>query len=108
MQMNWNGLYLDEPRWKVGLNFAIVGLLLQLAIWVIQRPAVGSALNGLFFLSLGWTLTQTQQILHPPSPIMESDSLNIRIFFIVLLVLVLHSGWFFTMGIRQTMDPSAE
>ena len=29
MQANWNGLFLDEPRFRVPLNFAIIGVLLQ-------------------------------------------------------------------------------
>ncbi len=108
MQMNWNGIYLDEPRWRLGVNFAIVGILLQAAIWVIRRPAVGSAINVLFAALLGWSLLHTQQIMHPSSPIMTSDSVRIRSFFIVLLILFLHSGWFFTQGVRQMMDESNE
>jgi hypothetical protein len=30
MQANWNGLYLAEPRWRIGLIFAIGGLLMQI------------------------------------------------------------------------------
>jgi hypothetical protein len=31
MQANWNGLFLDEPRWRLALNFSVVTVLLQLA-----------------------------------------------------------------------------
>ena len=37
MQANWNGLFLDEPRFRLPLNLAIVGLLLQVG-WPSFRP----------------------------------------------------------------------
>jgi hypothetical protein len=48
MQTSWNGLYLAEPRWRLGVRFAVVAILLKAAITVIRRPPVAAALNGAF------------------------------------------------------------
>jgi hypothetical protein len=39
MQTNWNGLFLAEPRWRLALVFAVSGLLLQLGLALLDRPA---------------------------------------------------------------------
>jgi len=39
MQTNWNGLFLAEPRWRVGLAFAVAGVLLQIAALLLPRRA---------------------------------------------------------------------
>jgi hypothetical protein len=93
MQANWNGLYLAEPRWRIGLDFAIIGLLIQGAILLIQRPAWASCLNVAFFISLSWALSQAKQVMHPPSPILSSGSLVIRGFFAVLIAMCLFAAW---------------
>ena len=39
MHENWNGLFFDEPRWRVPFTFAVSGLLLQLGLsaWQVAR-----------------------------------------------------------------------
>jgi hypothetical protein len=93
MQLNWNGLFLEEPRWRVGMDFAIVGLLFQLALVLIQRPIWGSILNLIFGSALVWSLANTEQVMHPSSPILTSTSLSIKGFFALLLALCLAAGW---------------
>jgi hypothetical protein len=99
MQANWNGLYLAEPRFRIGLDFAIIGVLLQAAILIIGKPRVSSALNLSFFLALAISLSQTEQVMHPPSPIMTSNSLLIRGYFLGLLLVALASGASLTLWI---------
>jgi len=94
MQMNWNGLFLQEPRWRVSFDFLIVGILFQLAILFIQKPVIGSILNFTYISALGWTLLQTDQVMHPGSPITSSGSSTIQIFFVILLALCILAGWF--------------
>jgi hypothetical protein len=89
MQANWGGLYLLEPRWRLAVNFAIVAVMIQAAIWIMQNWAAASALNAIFILALAWGLSGSEQVMHPPSPILDSDSLMIRIFFFLLLMLCL-------------------
>jgi len=92
MQANWNGLYLAEPRFKVGLDFAVIGLLLQIAILVLRDPRLASALNLAFVIALGWSISGAQQVMHPDSPIFSSDSVSIRVFFLLLLLASVLSG----------------
>ena len=96
MQANWNGLYLAEPRFKVGLDYAVIGLLLQLAILVLHDSRTGSALNLAFAIALAWSISSAEQVLHPSSPIFSSDSISIRIFFLLLLLASLLAGWMLT------------
>jgi hypothetical protein len=93
MQASWNGLFLEEPRWRIGVNFAVGGLLLQVAILVLRRPEWGSALNILFAAGLAAALASAGRVMHPPSPIAESGSALIRGFFFALLVVCLLACW---------------
>lgn len=92
MQLNWNGLFLDEPRWRVAIDFAIVGILLQIAIVIFQRARWGSLLNIAFISALGFVLVQTDQVMHPNSPIASSNSVSIQGFFGILTVLCITAG----------------
>lgn len=89
MQANWGGLYLLEPRWRLAVNFAIVAVLIQAAILIMQNRSAASALNAIFILALAWGLSGSEQVMHPPSPILTSDSMMIRVFFFLLLILCL-------------------
>ncbi len=101
MQANWNGLYLAEPRFKIGLDFAVIGLLLQAAVLIIGRPRVASLLNLSFFIALTITLSRAEQVMHPPSPILTSDSLLIRSYFFILLAVAVGAGAFLTLWIGE-------
>ncbi len=89
MQLTWGGLYLDEPRWRVPFTFGVVGLLLQVGLWLASVPWLSSAANVGFGAALWWSLGGLQNILHPDAPIAQSDSTRIQFFFILLLVLTL-------------------
>jgi hypothetical protein len=93
MQTNWNGLYLSEPRWRLALIFAITGILLQTGLALLEDPAWASAGNLGFLIALIAGLRATQNVMHPPSPILDSESRLIQIFFFVLLAFVLFAGW---------------
>lgn len=97
MQANWNGLFLDEPRFRLGLTFAIFGILLQLGVTFLERPAATSLANVLFFLALWIAQRRTAYVLHPPpSPIFSSESLLLRVYFIILVLLTALAAWFLT------------
>lgn len=93
MQANWNGLYLAEPRFKVAVDFAIAGTLIQLALLLLRNARWGSMMNVLFFTALWVTLRTAEQVMHPPSPILTSESIAIRIFFFFLVGLCLLAAW---------------
>lgn len=89
MQTNWNGLFLAEPRWRLGLVFAVGGLLLQVGVALIEDPAWASAANLVYFLLLLLALHSTENVMHPASPILGSEAWRIQLFFSVLLALTL-------------------
>lgn len=92
MQANWNGLYLDEPRWRVPFSFAITGLLLQIGLSV-QKPSWSSAANVAFAIALFAGLNGMDYILHPVSPVLDSDSLSIKLFFGGLIAILALLAW---------------
>lgn len=98
MQANWNGLFLDEPRFRLPLNLAIVGLLLQIGLSFF--PLVWNSLGNLIFtaaLILGMQRIQT--VLHPESPIFQSSASGIQayfalqVIFLILAAIQLGRGW---------------
>lgn len=108
MHVNWNGLFLDEPRWRIGIDFAIIGTLFQLAALVTQSQALASALNIIFVFSLGFSLGRAEQVMHPPSPITSSGSVLIEGFFALMLVVCLLAGWQLSRGLQRILTTGHE
>jgi len=93
MQTNWNGLFLAEPRWRLAIIFAIGGLLMQIGLSLLENPAWASALNLVYLVLLLISLQTTEQVLHPSSPVLNSDAWRIQLFFGGLLLLILLVAW---------------
>jgi hypothetical protein len=93
MKTSWNGLYLSEPRWRLALIFAVTGLLLQTGLALLDTPAWTSAGNLLYIAVLLVTLANTPNVMHPPAPVLNSDSLLIRGYFFVLLAIMSLAAW---------------
>ncbi len=92
MQTNWNGLFLAEPRWRMAAIFAIAGLLLQAGLSFL--PVVWSAgLNLAYLAALLGVLQATENVMHPPGPMLESEFGRIQIFFAGLTLLMLLAAW---------------
>ncbi|MFN2151605.1 MAG: hypothetical protein ACK2T5_08420 [Anaerolineales bacterium] len=92
MQTNWNGLFLSEPRWRLAMIFSITGLLLQLGLCFL--PAIwASASNFVFVITLLAVLQATENVMHPPGPMIESEFGRIQIYFIMLIGLLLFAAW---------------
>jgi hypothetical protein len=106
MQANWNGIFLAEPRWRLAFDFAVTGIFLQLAIPLLKRPDWASVINILFLVTLLFSLTQTEQIMHPPSPIMSSNSITIQAFFLGLLIMCLLSAWQLARWLKFRLKPA--
>jgi hypothetical protein len=85
MQINWNGLFFDEPRWKVPFTFAVIGILLQAGLLFINSPWITSLSNVLFASTLMFNLMRMDTVLHPDSPVFSSGSSGIKLIFIFLL-----------------------
>jgi hypothetical protein len=100
-QMNWGGIFWDEPRWRVPFIFGVVGLLLQVGLILMEDLRLASAVNLGFGAALWWALGNVQNVLHPDSPILQSDAVRIQAFFAVLLVLSLVFGGILTWLLLQ-------
>ena len=87
MQMNWGGLYFDEPRWRIPFTFAVTGVLLQAGLWLLGKPVVTSLANSLFAAALFRGLFGAENVMHPDSPVFTSPSTTIRLYFGILLIL---------------------
>ena len=97
MQANWNGLFLAEPRFRLAVTFAVVGVLLQLGLWIINLNWLTSTTNFIFIILLLFEFSRAQYIMHPPpSPIFNSGNWQIIGFFIVLNLIVWLAAYFMT------------
>jgi hypothetical protein len=92
MQANWNGLFLDEPRFRTPLNLAIVGLLLQVGLLFLPQWWTSVA-NLLFGAVLLFTMQGADSVLHPESPIFSAEAGGIRLYFFGVLLLLSLAGW---------------
>lgn len=101
MEANWNGLFLAEPRWRLGLTFAIAGLLLQSGLALVGNPAWAAAFNVIYAFFLMLSLQTTEQVLHPSNPIFGSDAWRIQLFFVALFVIALIAAWQLTRWFRS-------
>ena len=88
-QINWGGIYWDEPRWKAALAFGVASILIQIALVLFDFPLITSSANLVFGGALFGTLANIQNVMHPESPIFSSGSTLIKVFFLALLILSL-------------------
>jgi hypothetical protein len=102
MQANWNGLFLAEPRFSLALTFAIVGLLLQLGLWVINTGWLTSIANLAYIVILLFSFSRAQYVMHPPpSPIFNSGNWQIIGFFIMLNLFTWLAAYFMVEAFRS-------
>ena len=106
MQANWSGLFLSEPRFRLALTFAVVGLLLQIGLWLVNRLWLTSLSNLFFLIALWLTFASAEYVMHPPpSPIFNSGNVGIQLFFASLNLLVLVAAYFLAgYFLTQTSD----
>jgi hypothetical protein len=97
MQANWNGLFLAEPRFRIALTFAVVGVLLQVGLWIIDNHVLTSIANIAFIIALRVIFASAANVMHPPpSPIFNSGLWNIIIFFVLLNIFAWLAAYFLT------------
>ncbi len=97
MRTNWNGLFLAEPRFRLALTFAIVGVLLQAGLWVFSNKLLTSAANVAFIIVLRAIFATAANVMHPPpSPIFNSGNYAIIGFFVGLNILTWLAAYFLT------------
>lgn len=91
-QVNWGGIFWDEPRWRIPFMFGVVGVLLQIGLALIDDYRIASFANLIFGGALWWLLGSIQNVLHPDSPIAQSGALDIKVFFGLLVLISLVFG----------------
>jgi len=92
MESNWNGLFLSEPRWRMAAIFAIAGVLLQLGLSFLP-VSWASFWNLAYVITLFIVLRVTENVMHPPSPMLQSDAWRIQSFFGGLTILLILATW---------------
>lgn len=102
MQVSWNGLFLAEPRFHIPLNFAIIGLIFQVATTLIANPSLSGLVNFMFAGGLFGALGGAEYILHPQMPILNSQAGVLRYVFFALVILLCGAcwslaGWFYSL-----------
>ncbi len=101
MESNWNGLFLSEPRFRLAMTFAIVGLLLQAGLWILNTDWLTSAANIAFIVVLRVVFSTASNIMHPPpSPIFNSGNFVIIGFFLALNLLTAAAAFFLALWMR--------
>ena len=112
METNWNGLFLAEPRFRLAMTFAVVGLLLQIGLWLLDNKMLTSAANIAYIVVLRVVFATAQNIMHPPpSPIFSSGDWRIIGFFVALNVLTWLAAYFLTrwlLSIQRTNDSASQ
>jgi hypothetical protein len=95
MQSNWNGLFLAEPRFRLALTFAVVGVLMQTGLWMIANKLLTAAANIAYIIVLRAIFAVAANIMHPPpSPIFNSGNYVIIFFFVGLNLLTWLAAYF--------------
>ncbi len=112
METNWNGLFLAEPRFRLAMTFAVVGLLLQIGLWILDNKALTSAANIAYIVVLRVVFATAQNIMHPPpSPIFSSGNFSIIGFFVALNLLTWLAAYFLTrwfLSIQRIGEPAIQ
>lgn len=101
MQTSWNGLYLAEPRFRLAVIFSISGLLLQIGLSLLDRPVWTSLANVLYCAALFLAIANTRNVMHPPSPILDSNAVRIQVYFAALVAMTLLAAWQVARGWRS-------
>ena len=84
----WGRLYLDDPSFQNAFRILAVALIAQALIWLRSRSAwLAGLLNAGVFAFLVLQLVATQKFMHPRSPIGDSNSLLIQLYFYLLTAL---------------------
>ncbi len=97
MQTNWNGLFLAEPRFRLAMTFAVVGVLLQIGLWLMNTSWLTSLANLIFIIVLRYVFSNAAYVMHPPpSPIFNSGLTGVISFFVVLNFLAILAAFFLT------------
>jgi len=87
-QSAWGRVALDDPSFLKAFRVLAAALIVQVMIWLWVRPAwLQSLLNIAPFILVTLQLSRPERIMHPESPIGNSESLLIQVYFYTLSAL---------------------
>jgi len=89
MKINWNGFFFDEPRWKIPFTFAVIGLMLQFGLYLVNTNWITSLSNFIYGSALIFNLVNMDSVLHPGSPVFSSESSEIKLVFTLLFAVTM-------------------
>jgi hypothetical protein len=97
MQANWNELFQGEPRFRIAVIFAVIGVVIQIGLSLLARPAATSLANFAFFIALWLANSQAGYVVHPsPAQVYNSGNLSLQLYFIGLVFLTMATAYFMT------------
>jgi hypothetical protein len=79
-RMAWNAVFLAEPRYTTAFRVLAAGIIVQVMVWLVNRPIVSSGLHAVLAGAIWELLLTTPSLLHPNSPILRSTP-SIQFFF---------------------------
>ena len=88
--------------------FAITGILLQLGLSFL--PVIWASVGNLvYIITLFIFMQATENVMHPPGPMLESEFGRIQIFFLIINGLLIFAAWqvarlFFQLESRKMKD----
>jgi hypothetical protein len=84
----WGHVFLEDPSFQNAFRILAIALVAQVVIWLRPSPSwLAGLLNGGVALFMILQLASTQKLMHPQSPIGDSNSLLIQLYFYLLSAL---------------------
>jgi hypothetical protein len=97
MQTNWNELFSSEPRFRIAVVFAAIGVLLQMGLSLLAKPAATSLANFAFFLALWIANSQVAYLTHSSFSLIAISGIpSLQLFFVGLVFLTAAGAYFMT------------
>jgi hypothetical protein len=79
-RMAWNAVFLAEPRYTTAFRVLAIGIIVQVIVFLFNRPVISSALHVVQAVVMWVMLLTTPSLLHPDNPILRSAP-SIQFFF---------------------------
>jgi hypothetical protein len=84
----WGHVFLEDPSFQNAFRILAVALIAQVIIWLRPNPSwLAGLLNAGVSAFMIFQLASTQKLMHPQSPIGDSNSLLIQLYFYLLSAL---------------------
>jgi hypothetical protein len=84
----WGHVFLEDPSFQNAFRILAVALIAQVIIWLRPGPSwLASLLNAGVSAFMILQLASAQKLMHPQSPIGDSNSLLIQLYFYLLSAL---------------------